>query len=57
VSQSYPQGLLERSVVNGGASDATFAGNGAWLLVPEPDASSACAAAALAVAALHIRRR
>jgi hypothetical protein len=57
VAPSYPHGLLGRAILGGGFGDSASAGNGAWLLVPEPHAALAGAAAALSLAALRVRRR
>ncbi len=57
VAPSYPQAPLGRAILTGGASDFPSAGNGAWLLLPEPDAGLASAGAVLALAALRVRRR
>ncbi len=57
VAPSYPQGLLGRAILGGGFGDFGSSGNGAWLLLPEPHAAIAGAAAALSLAALRVRRR
>jgi len=57
VAPSYPNVPLGRAILGGGAGDFASPSNAAWLLVPDPDARTACAAALCAVAALRIRRR